>query len=338
MKAIIEKCLELDRLAVLVYSSLYDSAADPRLREIWDQMRKDEQIHVSYWKHLLELADNGMVPMLFDDRDKIIDDLTSIEKKAAAMYQKYKASSADIDSIVLAYRLEFYLLYPVLERLFNFMAPSFDGAPRPAVDYEMHVRTFTDKVRPFIQDNPPLLLLDEAINAMRERNSELVRESTMDKLTGVFNRKSFFNTVVPLAYLAQRNRYMVGVAMVDIDNFKFINDTHGHQKGDKVLETAGRAFMKHTRASDIVGRYGGDEFIFFFPEIDRKSVIEIMGKIHTAAKEKMPVGIEVSLSIGIACKEIDTPVEKQLMDLINKADHNLYYAKKLGKNRIYMDG
>ena len=122
--------------------------------------------------------------------------------------------------------------------------------------------------------------------------------------------------------------------MIDFDDFKNINDTSGHQAGDKALKEASIIIKESIRASAICGRYGGDEFIILC-DIENAESLEIICeriRINIDEKSREKSGIHFTVSLGAATAKINQQYEQSLSSLINKADENLFKAKKNGKN------
>ncbi len=117
--------------------------------------------------------------------------------------------------------------------------------------------------------------------------------------------------------------------MIDIDDFKRHNDTHGHYEGDKLLVKISRVFLMKIRATDIVARYGGEEFAIILPETSRSGAYDVAEKLRKAVKEVLPNG--PSISTGVAAFPDHA---EDLETLINRADQALYEAKYKGKDRV----
>lgn len=147
-----------------------------------------------------------------------------------------------------------------------------------------------------------------------------------------------FNAIRPLSYLAQRNGLNVGIIMVDVDDLKAFNDTHGHREGDGVLARVAKLIETRMRKSDIVGRYGGEEFIVFLPEVDHRAMYRICNDVRERVEKETRGKIPVTVSVGAASGLLDVDANKDVMTLINKADVCLYSAKRGGKNRVAVDG
>jgi diguanylate cyclase (GGDEF)-like protein len=291
---------------------------------------------VEFWKRLVELAENRMLPQVFDNPDKTKSELEEINNKVNMLWEQFKNRVNISDSFILAYRMEFYLLHPALATLFHYMK-GVETKPNPENTYENHIEKFIDTFRQYGEVTPELELLGETLQSLWKKNRELARKSSLDELTEILNRRGFFDTIKPLVHLSRRNRYPVGIMMTDIDDFKKVNDTYGHQKGDDVLKTIAKVLKSNIRGSDIVGRYGGEEFIIFFYGADKEVMYYIADTIRKIIEEDTRNDIPVTVSIGISQGLLDSGVEDTIMTLIGTADACLYRAKGEGKNRVVMD-
>ena len=167
----------------------------------------------------------------------------------------------------------------------------------------------------------------------------LLLRASIDVLTGIFNREHFFNLAsMEMAY-ALRHQLAVGIIMIDIDNFKQVNDKYGHQMGDYVLERFANIVIENKRTEDLFARYGGEEFIIMPRGELRKEDLYILCERIRKAVERFEfcfdeACIRTTISLGSHFMKIEgSDVEKILHDLISKADQALYLAKKNGKNR-----
>ncbi len=118
-------------------------------------------------------------------------------------------------------------------RIYSEMAVLTDNSelirPNPEDEYESHLKRFIDALNQFGKTSPEMELLGETLQRLWLENRNLARQSLYDNLTGTLNRRGFFDSIKPLSYLAQRSNLMVGIMMIDIDNFKTINDSYGHR-------------------------------------------------------------------------------------------------------------
>ncbi len=141
----------------------------------------------------------------------------------------------------------------------------------PEDDYEKHLYRFVEGFKNFGNINPEMELLGSLLNSVWKRNRELVNMNMYDSLTKVLNRKGINDLMISYYYLAQRNKYKLGLLMIDIDNFKNVNDTYGHQFGDIVLKDIASKISNSIRKSDLLGRFGGEEFIIFYQILKKKN-------------------------------------------------------------------
>ena len=171
----------------------------------------------------------------------------------------------------------------------------------------------------------------EQLKRELEAVNRLVRE---DQLTGALNRRGLDDALARESARAERANTPLCVALLDIDNFKVINDTHGHQVGDIVLVHLVAIIMKTLRSNDLIGRYGGDEFLLLLPDSRLEEAAAIMNRLRRAFT-RMPITwgdrqLLVTFSAGVAARnrgEADA-------DLISRADQALYEAKHVGKDRF----
>lgn len=165
-----------------------------------------------------------------------------------------------------------------------------------------------------------------------------VKLSLRDHLTNLYNRRymeEFFKNELESS---RRYNYPFSIVMLDLDDFKKINDTYGHSAGDAVLKGTAEIMRTNMRKADVIGRYGGEEFIIIMPKTTKSNALICMEKIRNLINSKTynfnHKKIKVSASIGIAtCPEDGTDIQ----DLLTIADIRLYRAKRLGKNRIEIE-
>ncbi|SNZ02460.1 diguanylate cyclase (GGDEF) domain-containing protein [Persephonella hydrogeniphila] len=166
--------------------------------------------------------------------------------------------------------------------------------------------------------------------------SEEVSKLQRDPLTGLLTRRVLEEIYLKIAELSILTGEPFGVAFIDIDNFKRINDMYGHPVGDKVLKKLSKIIQKSLRKSDYIFRYGGEEFLVIIPATTEKSFEKTLEKIRTnVQKEKIKInGDEISFTVSIGGVLIKSSILKPLSEVIKEADRLMYKAKKSGKNRV----
>jgi diguanylate cyclase (GGDEF)-like protein len=168
---------------------------------------------------------------------------------------------------------------------------------------------------------------------MLEQFETIRNASRKDFLTGLYNRRFFFESGEKMFAMCQRQNLAPVVAMIDIDHFKKINDTHGHDAGDAVLKTIAGIINARFRESDIVARMGGEEFCVLAPDMRDGNAARVFDSVRRLV-DAMEVDVsgqkvKVTISIGICAAPCAT-----LEDMLKEADHKLYDAKNKGRNRV----
>lgn len=173
-------------------------------------------------------------------------------------------------------------------------------------------------------------------NDLESANDRLREMAVRDSLTDLYNRRHLSELLDRLSAEAMRYGTDLTCMMVDLDNFKRVNDSLGHHTGDRLLQLAARVVLASIRDSDVAIRYGGDEFVVLLPRTSpgeaRASAERMLTNFRTELMREIPEANITSFSIGLASRERDQPSD--VMELVNLADEALYLAKAGGKNRI----
>jgi diguanylate cyclase (GGDEF)-like protein len=161
--------------------------------------------------------------------------------------------------------------------------------------------------------------------------ADIVRLSQHDGLTGLFNHTCCYRKIDAELKRYARYNTIVSLLMIDIDNFKAVNDQYGHQEGDRILAMLGAMIEGAARESDICCRYGGEEFVVVLPSTATQEAGAFAERLRAKIEQTLLGGQLVTVSIGVAsCNEaVNTP-----RTLVEKADAALYEAKRGGKNRV----
>lgn len=236
--------------------------------------------------------------------------------------------------------------------------------PRPdknTIDYYKHVEQYAQRIRNTEDVGEIIEILDTVLSEtrdLRHRNEvysaqeqvrlaeqkietlklelEQLRELVhTDPMTGVFNRRGLDAVYLREAARADRNENILCAVVIDLDNFKHINDTYGHQFGDEVLIQFAKTAKQTLRPSDVVARFGGEEFVILLPDTPTESAVWVMqrlqnnfSKINFRVAGNKPVNI--TFSGGLAMRRL----QENQNSLIKRADEALYQAKASGKNRV----
>ncbi len=192
---------------------------------------------------------------------------------------------------------------------------------------------------PINQQEQELFILWSFIDVTKEVHyrEELKRLASTDPMTNLYNRRYFNELVQTIVQLDIRNTKATSVLILDIDKFKSVNDTYGHKVGDDVIIALAKVLKYSVRESDIVSRWGGEEFVVLLPETGSSDSVLVAEKLrHAVTMLEMSAedGITFHFSISVGVSEINYNEEDSLESAINKADKALYEAKESGRNRV----
>lgn len=199
--------------------------------------------------------------------------------------------------------------------------------------YEHYMEEFIKMMIPYIKG-----YLNEASPVMESKilMQKLKERSVRDQLTGFYNRRYIEEAIEPILNNAKRRETTIGLLMLDVDHFKEINDTYGHDVGDLVLKNVAQAIKESIRESDIPIRFGGEEFMVLLTDIKSDDAMLVAEKIRKNVESKtipLPNGTVIKRTISIGVVEIPKDTEK-FWQAVKFADVALYKAKESGRNRV----
>jgi len=187
-----------------------------------------------------------------------------------------------------------------------------------------------------------ILDLEQRLRGAREKMHDLAMH---DELTGIWNRRAFYNHAITVLGHAARENHTTSLILLDIDHFKSVNDRFGHIVGDQVLKMVADTLKANLRPYDRVGRWGGEEFIVLLPTTSKSKAVEIAERLRqsiSALRYEVLEGQKdelaklcVQASLGVACSEGHD--SQSLDDLVDRADSMLYLAKEKGRNRVCVE-
>lgn len=177
------------------------------------------------------------------------------------------------------------------------------------------------------------LMLKHTVNELKLALGQMEQLAKTDGLTGLLNRRSLFEAAEQEFLRAQRYSRPLSILMLDIDHFKRINDTYGHQIGDRVIQQVADVLKAALRQVDITGRYGGEEFVVVLPETDLHQSIEVAERlrylIDSLSTSTVLGELRITASVGVAVRRDQV---RSIEEMLNQADKALYQAKTAGRN------
>ena len=335
LSSILDLCIQIDRTASELYTSLSGSAGNEALKNFWNKMAAEGQSHVAYWQKLQTLASQQELPEAFENPDQVVKELQERAGQIQKLIEQWEKDKTVSSAFVIAYRLESYKLHPALRTLFQYFRPITDGklTEDKKLD-ETNIASFMAALRKYGQSTPELELVGETLQRLWDQNKVLSEQALIDPLSSLLNRRGFFVMAQQMAHLSKRNRIPMAILIAEIDNFKMINELYGPQKGDDILRLVGQKLKSTLRQSDVVARYGGDEFIVLLPNTTEEGGVAVAEKLRSAVLDARPTGAMVTVSIGVAEETMQEDIDQEFPMLIRYAEGNLIIAKSNGKNQV----
>ncbi|MGR3220154.1 MAG: diguanylate cyclase [Candidatus Anammoxibacter sp.] len=212
---------------------------------------------------------------------------------------------------------------------------SFDDAPRKIELFKAGINDYTTK--PIMQEEfcarvTNLLSNKLLLDQVEKQKQQLMEMAMTDPLTGLNNRHALMQFVPKYIAAAKRAQTTLSVIIIDIDHFKIINDTHGHDVGDVVLRALGKLLKDVCRDDDFVVRFGGEEFVVLLTNCNKEKAILKSNTIRKLIENLNPNNINMTVSIGVTCMKSDAELDFEA--LFKAADEAMFEAKKNGRNQV----
>jgi diguanylate cyclase (GGDEF)-like protein len=317
----------------VVVFALYDQRRDEFVRrahagldDVWDEVRKK---HVS----------SAEMAAFFNPEFRVSNSFFVSHQALRQSEHDFFVRPEDVDDSFLKpdeWHQNDMLLVPLASRTLS-------GEPsvRDMMGY-LSVRDPHDRRIPSIEKVKTLeVFATQAVTALQSARQyeEIKRLTFIDALTPAYNHRFFQEALTKEIHRHSRTNREMALAMLDIDNFKRINDTFGHPVGDEILKGIVEELMRNARDTDVVARYGGEEFAIIFPDTPSHSARDAANRMRELVEQRdfelKNIGrtLRITVSIGVAVYPRDGAASA---DLISRADAALYYAKKHGKNQVAM--
>ncbi|QPH84121.1 diguanylate cyclase [Campylobacter concisus] len=348
---IVDYALSKGLSAIVLTGSIDDETREKFInKDIVDYVYKGNMDDINYiFQMINRLSKNRQYKVLVVEdslpfRNMIKKILTSLQFKVLAAAHgeeamSYFADNPDINLIITDYRMPVKDGLEVLkevrkEKDKNSLGVIVMTSPSEKTDASIFLKNGASDfiAKPFSKEEL-ICRVNNTIEAMENIN-KIANFANRDFLTGVYNRRFFYSGVEEYVHVAEETNEPYAFAMIDVDYFKKINDKYGHDGGDKVLKSIAKILNDNTKGSDIVARFGGEEFCVVLKKINKEEAVKFFVNLRakvaenkvTIKKEKVKVTISIGVSFGNGHCEID--------DMLEACDSALYTAKENGRNRV----
>jgi diguanylate cyclase (GGDEF)-like protein len=255
----------------------------------------------------------------FVDIDKIAETLSrkiiSFLKDGNVSKEKIKVISKDLKKIDTSDKFEV-----VKEKLITI-----------TVGLDDEIKKFTNDLE---KENEEIEFLRKKIDVLEDKLKKVQKEAKTDALTNMLNKKALNDELKKQEEFYKRFKRNYSVIFFDIDHFKNVNDTYGHEAGDVILKNVGLILNRYSRDIDIVGRFGGEEFIIIAPETEKEGAYKFANKIREIIEKTKFIYKKTRIKITISAGVAQRKETNSMQDLVKLADDRLYKAKNSGRNRV----
>ncbi|WP_107811785.1 diguanylate cyclase [Campylobacter concisus] len=348
---IVDYALSKGLSAIVLTGSIDDETRQNFInKDIVDYVYKGNMDDINYiFQMINRLSKNRQYKVLVVEdslpfRNMIKKILTSLQFKVLAAAHgeeamNYFADNPDINLIITDYRMPVKDGLEVLkearkEKDKNSLGVIVMTSPSEKTDASIFLKNGASDfiAKPFSKEEL-ICRVNNTIEAMENIN-KIANFANRDFLTGVYNRRFFYSDVEEYIQAAEETNESYAFAMIDVDYFKKINDTYGHDGGDRILKSIAKILNDNTKGSDIVARFGGEEFCVVLKKISREEAVKFFVNLRAKVaenevvikKQKIRVTISIGVSFGNGHCEID--------DMLEACDSALYTAKENGRNRV----
>ncbi len=333
IEQIVSLCLEIDGQCAEFFQNLAAGAGIAELAGFWTSQAEREKNAAASWYSLLDLVQSDTPLTLFHEPAAVVQELTGEAKNIGKLLARSATSQKPTEQIALAFRLFACKLQPSmlkLRRFYGFVRPGDENQPASGPVPEL-----IDLMRSLGIAGPELEILGEVVVAMGQQTRDLAADSTRDALTGILNRDGLFCALNTSAFLAKRNGHHTGLLMIDVDQLAGINASRGQQAGDAVLREISRTLGKGLEENDVLGRFGGQKFLVFLPQVAPRGIEPLAEGLRSAVERTLKKSIPATVSIG-ACGHFFTgDTDNELHHLLTRAEATLQEAKKNGGNCVH---
>jgi diguanylate cyclase (GGDEF)-like protein len=338
MREILESCVRIDEAAQAAYLDMQARCTDTDAAALLGHLAAGKGTHAGWWRELVEEWDAGRLADAWPGAANAAEDL---EATAAALALAAASAPGALDAreaLLAAARIEFLALDPVFAELIELSEPGLARTRHESFD--AHISALAAALDDRFGPDSPDAFMATVLRRTRHNNRAATRFAMRDALTGLGNRRALAAQAGQWAAWSARYGGAMSFVLIDIDEFRAVNDEWGHGVGDRVLVALATAITTTVRSADLVTRLGDDEFIVLAPELEPDGAQVLAGRLLATIRAlRVPAEgdtyLTLTASAGIAT--VFDPPDSQpraLDDMLAAADRSLAAAKSAGRDSI----
>lgn len=335
MRETLESCVRIDESAHAAYLHLQTHCTDDEMATLCGGLAADKAEQAGWWRELIAEWTAGRLPQVWAG-DDAVGDLNAIADELAAMAGSENGPLGAEAALIAAARIEYPTLDSVFAELIELAEPGLAQARHEA--YALHVETLASAIETAFDGARPENLFAAMLRRMLKNNLSLTRYSTRDALTGLGNRRALAAQAGQWASWSARYGGAISFVLVDIDEFRIVNDVWGHGMGDRALVELGAAIQSTVRSADLVTRLGNDEFIVLAPELEPDGAQVLAQRLLATIRElriHVEGGAYLTLTASAGIVTVFDPPDSEpraLDEMLAAADQSLTLAKRAGRD------
>jgi diguanylate cyclase (GGDEF)-like protein len=336
MREILESCVRIDESAQSAYLDMQAKCTDAGVATMLGWLAAGKSVHAGWWRDLLEEWDAGRLPDVWSQSEGTTEELEAIAGEISLVAANTSDAIDAPEALQAAARIEFLALDPVFSELIELSEPGLAHARHEA--WDAHINAVAAAVDDAFGAGSPDAFMSTVLRRTRRHNQAVTRFATRDALTGLGNRRALAAQAGQWASWSARYGGAMSFVLVNVDQFREINDVWGHEVGDRVLVIVAKAIKATVRSADLVTRLGNDEFVVLAPELEPDGARVLAGRLLANIRAlKVPAGgdayLTLTASAGIAT--VFDPPDSQpraLNDMLAAADRSLASAEPDGRD------
>jgi diguanylate cyclase (GGDEF)-like protein len=338
MREILESCVKIDESAQAAYLDMQARCTDSKAAALLGHLAAGKRVHAQWWRELVDEWDAGRLADTWPSARTVREDLDATAAALALVAQTAPPALDAREALLAAARIEFLALDPVFAELVELSEPGLAHSRHESFD--AHIDALAAALDDEFGPSSPDAFMATVLRRTRHNNRAATRYATRDALTGLGNRRALAAQAGQWAAWSARYGGAMSFVLVDVDEFRMVNDVWGHGIGDRALVAIGRTITSTVRSADLVTRLGDDEFIVLAPELEPEGAKVLAARLLSSiGAMKVPAEGDAFLTLTASAGIVtvfDPPDSRPraLDDILAAADRSLASAKQVGPGTI----